>query len=199
MRTPVALLGLLLVAAPAGAAGQWGLGLEVGLARFAGTSRDTSGTTVNGSFRPYVPWLFGLGIERRVQRVTVGLRLSFANAAVALATDGPTLVEPAAMLHGQIAPEVGGTLARSSTGATLAVRAGPIVEFWTLDGEDARWRTGGQVGLVLECPLVRRVAARVTVRAGVTPSVLTAEELPPEFVRRTSWRTGVALGLRYGR
>jgi hypothetical protein len=39
----------------------------------------------------------------------------------------------------------------------------------------------------------------IATRGGVTPSLFTVEELPSEYERRTSWRAGVSLGLRFGR
>lgn len=198
MRAHVALLGLALLA-PAGAAAQWGLGLEMGLARFSGSSRDTSGRTLNGSFRPWVPTLFALGLDRRIHRATLAARVSFASAALALRTDGPTVLEAASLLHFQLAPEIAFPVARLGSGAVLTAHGGPLAELWALEGEDARWRFGGLTGLSLDCALGRRFTSVVTLRLGVTPSIWKAGELPEEFVRQASWRTGVALGLRYGR
>lgn len=192
------LLGLALLALPPVAAGQWRVGAELGLERFGGTSRDTSGATANGAYRPRIPAMFGVRIERKVRSVTLGVAVSYASAALSLDTDGPTLFVRGSMTQVRLTPEIGGTVARLSSGAAVVARAGPLVEGWTLEGEEPRWRAGGHVGLALDFPLARRLAGLVTVRLGVTPSVFEAGELPPEFERRTSWRTAVALGLRYG-
>src|SRR2546430_116792 len=57
MRTLIGLLAAVALAVPgqAGAA-QWGLSAEVGVARFGGTSRDSSGATLG----PYRPTTFGV-------------------------------------------------------------------------------------------------------------------------------------------
>jgi hypothetical protein len=185
--------------APADAAAQWGLGLEVGQSRFSGTSQDTSAATVNGRFEPYVPTLVGITIDRRLRRLTLGLRLTYASAALALETDGPTVFQRASMLHAQAAPEIAWAVALLATGVRLSLHAGPLIEVWTLEGEETRSRLGGQVAGSLDCRLGGRFTSAVTVRLGVTPSVFQAGELPVEFVRRASWRTSVAFGLRYGR
>ncbi|HEX9704523.1 MAG TPA: hypothetical protein VGA20_04700 [Gemmatimonadales bacterium] len=199
MRRALALLGFVLLTVPGSAAGQWGLALEVGVARFAGTSEDTSAATVNGRFEPYVPMLVGITIDRRIRRATLGLRLTYASGALALETDGPTVFERATMPHAQAALEIAWPLARLGAGARLSLHAGPLIEVWALEGEEARSRLGGQIAGSLDCPLGGRFASAVTVRLGVTPSVFKAGELPVEFVRRASWRTSVAFGLRYGR
>ena len=61
MRTLIGLLAAVALAVPgqAGAA-QWGLSAEVGVARFGGTSRDSSGATLG----PYRPTTFGVRVDR---------------------------------------------------------------------------------------------------------------------------------------
>lgn len=197
MSARLQLLGLALLALPPAAPGQWRVGVDAGIASFVGTSRDTAGITQNGRYRPLVPAVFGVRIERRAGTVTVGLGVMYATPALALQTDGPSAFVPGSMLHVQAAPEIAATVLTLGTGAALGVHAGPLVEVWTVENEDPRWRVGGQAGLALECPLAARLAAAVTARLGVTPSIFEPGELPPEFERRASWRTSVALGVRY--
>lgn len=196
MRAALILLGLGSLV-PGVAGGQWRLGADIGTSTFWGTSQDTSGTTREGSFRPQRPTTLTLRVERRITRVTLGLALSYSNAALVLQTDGPSIFEDGVLMQVQAAPEIAVAAAQLSTGASLAIHAGPLVEFWTLEGEEERVRLGGQVGLSLQFPLGRRLASAVNARVGVTPSLFKAGELPSEFERRPSWRRGVSLGLRY--
>ena len=197
MRLLLVVLGSLLLALPTGVAGQWGIGLEVGVARYFGTSRDTTTTTDNGRFEPYVPTLLGITIDRQIRKVTLALRLTYASGALALETDGPTVFERASMLHAQAAPEIAVPVIALGSGARLSLHGGPLVDVWTLEGEETRSRIGGQVAGSLDCSLGARFTSTVAVRLGVTPSVFEAGELPTEFVRHASWRTTVAFGLRY--
>src|SRR3989442_1185062 len=63
----LALLGLTLAPLPATA--QWGVSVEVGVARFAGTSRDSAGATGG----PYRPTTFGLRLDRTLGQARVAV------------------------------------------------------------------------------------------------------------------------------
>ena len=59
-RLPAILAWLGLTLGPPRVAAQWSVSVDVGVARFGGTSRDSAGATVG----PYRPTTFGLRLER---------------------------------------------------------------------------------------------------------------------------------------
>src|SRR5947208_3199849 len=76
------LLALTLGALPAAA--QWGVSLELGVARFGGTSRDSSGATVG----PYRSTTFGLRLDRAVGVARVALGVVYAKTGLAAEGQG---------------------------------------------------------------------------------------------------------------
>src|SRR6266704_563299 len=72
------LLGLAAAPSP-GLTAQWGVSAEIGVARFGGTARDTSGTTVG----PYRPTTFACRIDRQFGAVRGGIALLYAHPGLA--------------------------------------------------------------------------------------------------------------------
>ncbi len=185
-------LGLAAASSP-GLAAQWGVSAEIGVARFGGTARDTSGTTVG----PYRPTTFACRLDRQFGAVRGGISLLYAHPGLAgqqrdLAVvfyDGTSLVE--------VGPEVSIGFARFATGAVVRVEGGPVLDLWDVDGETSRTRVGAHAGLALEWPLSSRFTGTVRARGALTGSMMNADEQSTNFERHATRRFGVSLGLRY--
>jgi len=186
----LALLGLTLGASPAAA--QWGVSAELGVARFGGTSRDSSGATVG----PYRPTTFGLHLDRGSGRVRVGVGVLYAKTGLAAEGQGVAVVQNDIGSLWEIAPELSLRVARFGTGIEARLDAGPTIDFWNFDGE-RRNRVGGRAALVAEWPLARALAGSLQVSGMLSGSVFDAADTPSGVERRATRRFGVAVGLRY--
>src|SRR5688572_29395232 len=106
MWKPTGSVALLVLAAapPRTLAAQWGGGVaaEIGVARFAGTSRDSSGITVG----PYRPTTFGLRLDRGFGGTRVGLAVLYAQTGLAGEQDGLVVVDYNAAALWEVGPEV---------------------------------------------------------------------------------------------
>jgi hypothetical protein len=83
-------------------------------------------------------------------------------------------------------------------GPSGAIRAelGPALHLWDFDGK-IRPRLGALCAVAYEWPLSARFGGAVRVEGGISKSWFDANEVPPEFERRLTWRYGVSLGLHY--
>src|SRR5438067_13776581 len=103
MRTLIGLLAAVALAVPGRAsAAQWGVSAEFGVARFGGTSRDSSGATVG----PYRPTTFGLHLDRGPGRVRVGVGVLYAKTGLAAEGRGVAVVQNDIGSLWEIAPEL---------------------------------------------------------------------------------------------
>ena len=186
----LALLGLTLGASPAAA--QWGVSAEFGVARFGGTSRDSSGATVG----PYRPTTFGLHLDRGSGRVRVGVGVLYAKTGLAAEGRGVAVVQNDIGSLWEIAPELSLRVARFGTGIEARVDAGPTIDFWNFDGEQ-RNRMGGRAAAVAEWPLAHALTGSLRVSGMLSGSVFDAADTPSGVERRATRRVGVAVGLRY--
>jgi hypothetical protein len=177
--------------------GQWSVALEATASYYSGASRDTGADPI--SIRPHHPTSLGLRLDRRVGRLDVGVGAALAGPDVIAENSGVGAIIKNALDLFEIAPEaallVGQTPARERV--ALRVHAGPLIDIWAPQGEDARTRLGGHAGLSLEWPLGARFAGSVRAAAALTPSLFRDGELPAGFERRALWRRSVSLGLRY--
>src|SRR5256886_16743964 len=130
MRTLNGLLAAVALAVPgqAGAA-QWGLSAEAGVARFGGTSRDSSGATLG----PYRPTTFGVRVDRELGAVRVGTGVSYARTGLAGEQDQTAVVFYDRAPLVEAAPGVSIPVARlrAGGGAPLEARPSPPL----LDGD----------------------------------------------------------------
>jgi len=179
------------------AAAQFGVSAELGLGFMGGTSQDTTNADV-GSLRPYRPTQYTLRPEWQFGRVRVGLGLLYARPTLAIegtftfvANDSgkSTLFE--------VAPELAYRLLQTHTGVSVRLHAGPVVDLWTVLGED-RTVAGGQLALSVEMPLASRLYFLVRGSGVVTKSVFDKNDLPPELEVQPMRRGTIALGVRYG-
>ncbi len=186
----LALLGLTLGASPAAA--QWGVSAELGVARFGGTSRDSSGATVG----PYRPTTFGLHLDRGSGRVRVGVGVLYAKTGLAAEGQGVAVVQNDIGSLWEIAPELSLRVTRFGAGIEARVDAGPTIDFWNFDGE-RRHRVGGRAAVMAEWPLARAFTGSLRVSGTLSGSVFDAADTPSGVERRATRRVGVAVGLRY--
>src|SRR5262249_45632339 len=143
---PALALTLLLAAVSHEAAAQWAISTDVTAARFWGGSRELDG---DRSFRPYRPTIIGLGLERRVLGVDVGVRGYYARVSLALeGDDGFAGVTDALDLHG-VALEVSHGVLRLGEAAQAVVFGGPVIEVWDLADQSTSTHVGfsGSIGV----------------------------------------------------
>ena len=175
------LLVLCLTLGPRVAAGQWGISAEIGVARFGGTSRDSSGATVG----PYRPTTFALRLDRPLGRTRVAVDILYAKTGLAGEGQGVALVQYGVGSLWEIAPELSLGVARFGAGVEARVEAGPAFDLWDFDGEQRNR------------PLARALTGSLRVSGVLSASVFDAADAPSGVERRATRRFGVALGLRY--
>lgn len=194
MRTLAAtilLFGLLF--APRRATAQWGLSGEIGVARFGGTARDTSGTRV----APYRPTTFAVRLDRALGSTRVELAVQYAKTGFAGEQDNVAIVQYDAGSFWELAPGASVRVARFGAGAEARLEAGPVVDLWKVDS-DTRTRVGGRAAAALEWPIARALTGSLCVSGVLTSSVFDAGDVPAGVERLATRRVAVAIGLRYG-
>jgi hypothetical protein len=193
MRTLIGLLAAVALAVPgqAGAA-QWGLSAEVGVARFGGTSRDSSGATLG----PYHPTTFGVRVDRDLGPVRVGVGLMYARTGLAGEQNQTAVVfyDRASLV--EAAPEISLEVARFGAGVVTRIAAGPSLDIWDVDGA-SRTRIGVRGAVGLEWPLSGRCTGSLRATGVLSGSVMNRDETPAGVERRATRRGGVSIGLRY--
>jgi len=193
MRTLVATcVAVVLAVAPRPASAQWGIAAEIGVARFGGSSRDTSGTTVG----PYRPTTFELRLDRGFGPARVAVALMYAKPGIAGEQAGVALVQYGIASFWEIAPQLSLRLARFGVGVDVRLEAGPAVQLWQLAGE-SRNRVAARTAAALEWPLARAFTGSLRVSGILSGSVFDAGDTPAGVERRATRRVGVAVGLRY--
>jgi len=179
--------------APSTVSAQWGMAAEIGVARFGGSSRDTSGTTVG----PYRPTTFELRLDRGLGPARVAVAVLHARTGIAGERPGLAVVQYDIASLWEIAPQLSFRLARFGVGVDVRLEAGPAVQRWDVDGA-SRTRVAARAAAALEWPLARALSGSLRVSGLVSGSVFDAAETPAGVERRATRRLGVAIGLRYG-
>ena len=187
-------LTLLLAAVSHEAAAQWAANADLTAARFWGGSRELEG---DRSFRPYRPTIIGLGLERQVLGISVGVRAYYSRASLALeGTDAVAAVKDALDLHG-VALELSQGFATLGEAAHAVVYGGPVIEVWDLAGQSSRTQAGFTGSIGLRIALGKRLSGVIKAGAAVTPSPFSTSDLDPGFEPRALWRREVSGRLRY--
>ncbi len=181
-----------LAAAPSASSAQWGVSAEIGVARFAGSSRDSSGVTVG----PYRPTTFELRVDARLGRPRVAIAVLYAKTGIAGEQPGLAVVQYDIASLWEVSPQVSFLLARFGVGVDVRLEAGPALQLWNLDGA-SRTRLGGRAAAVVEWPLARDLTGSLRVSGVSSASVFDAADTPSGVERRATRRFGVAVGLRY--
>ncbi len=181
-----------LAVAPRPSSAQWGIAAEIGVARFAGASRDSSGVTVG----PYRPTTFELRVDARLGPPRVAIVVLYAKTGIAGEQPGLAVVQYDIASLWEVSPQVSFLLARFGVGVDVRLEAGPALQLWNLDGE-SRTRLGGRAATVVEWPLARDLTGSLRVSGVSSESVFDAADTPSGVERRATRRFGVAVGLRY--
>src|SRR2546430_12531266 len=113
---------------PGTVSAQWGIAAEIGVARFGGSSRDTSGTTVG----PYRPTTVELRLDRGRGFARVALALLYAKTGIAGEQPGLAVVQYDLASLWEVAPQVSLRLARFGAGVDVRLEAGPPLPLGTL-------------------------------------------------------------------
>jgi hypothetical protein len=174
------------------AQGQWRVGVEVGSERFWGGSADTAGE--GPSFRPYRPTSFGLGLARWARKWGAGVSFRYLSASLALeGAEGLVAVKGIFEVYGADA-HLAYRVARVSANE-LTLETGPLLEVWSVSGEESQTRVGIQAGLSLRVPLGTGLVGSLTGALAVIASPFTESQLDSGFERRPLWRRRLAGGL----
>ena len=181
-----------LAVAPRPSSAQWGIAAEIGVARFAGSSRDSSGVTVG----PYRPTTFELRVDTRLGPPRVAIVVLYAKTGIAGQQPGLAVVQYDIASLWEVSPQVSFLLTRFGVGVDVRLEAGPALQLWNLDGE-SRTRLGGRAATVVEWPLARDLTGSLRVSGVSSESVFDAADTPSGVERRATRRFGVAVGLRY--
>src|SRR6266480_3587872 len=121
MRTLVAACLVAGFVVPGMVSAQWGIAAEIGVARFRGSSRDTSGTTVG----PYRPTTVELRLDRGLGSARVALALLYAKTGIAGERPGLAAVQTAPACSGRVERQAPSAWRASGPASTCGSRRGP--------------------------------------------------------------------------
>src|SRR2546423_6114533 len=183
--------GLAGLSATGAASAQWGIAAEIGVTRFGGSSRDTSGTAVG----PYRPTTFELRLARGRGAVRGRVCVLAARTPFAGEQPGLAFVQSDFASVWEIAPQLSFRVARFGVGVDVRLEAGPAVQRWSLDG-DRRARLASRTAAALEWPLARALTGSLRVSGVLSGSVFNAGETPAGVGRRATRRIRRAIGPR---
>ncbi len=178
------------------AAAQWSVALELATSAYRGATHDTTSSHVASEGRPGGGTAVSLKLGRNWRRAGAALRLSYSNPGFAVAGHSVTLTDKTTGRLFEVSmllnTRVGGI------GPSGAVRAelGPALHLWNFNGE-IRARFGTLGAIAYEWPVTNRLLGSVRLEGMLSPSWFNADDVPPEFERRATWRYGVGLGLSY--
>lgn len=185
-----ATVGMLVLSLPRPAPAQWAVTCEVGVARFGGTSRDTSGASV----RPYRPTTWALRLDRRHSRRRLGIDVLYAKTGLAAERGAVAVVDYDAAWLVEIAPYLATAIGALGGSIEARVELAPVYDVWWLSG-DFRMHWGARGAIALEWPLGPRYTGAVRAMGVLGPSVFAPEDVPDYVERRATRRIGVALSL----
>jgi hypothetical protein len=186
---------LLLAGVSHEAPAQWVASADVTAARFWGGSVEVGG---DRSFRPYRPTIVGLGLERQLFGLNLGVRGYYASASLALeGSNGFAAVKNALDLHG-VALELSRGIATLGQAVNVVIYGGPLIEVWDLADQSSRTQAGFSASIGLGVALGGRFSGAIKAGAAVTASPFSTSDLEAGFEPRALWRREVSGRLRYG-
>lgn len=190
MRSLYGVLILLAAAVPSTASAQagWHLTLERGSTTFSAAAHDTSADQVQ--VRPWHPATYTFRLVRESRRLGFGVALTYSNGPVAANIDDFVLLPGDTQLLIELAPELRYPLIAASSGVTLRIHVGPVVDIWTPSGDDTRTVFGGLGGLTMSFPIAGRWQADLRADVAVTGSNVTKDEASDGIVREPTMRRG---------
>ncbi len=96
-----------------------------------------------------------------------------------------------------VIPELVYQIATVGRANHLLVRAGPLIEVWSVADEESQTRVGVQSAVSFLVPLGGRFAGTVSAGAALIPSPYGEDQLVADFERRPLWRRRFAGGLEF--
>jgi hypothetical protein len=174
---------------------QWSIGAEVGGDRYWGGSVEKEG--LHRSFRPFRPTTLGISLAREGRLFSVGVRMTYSSAGMALEGDEAVSVIKGVFTMYSVAPEVSYHIATMGQTNRLVLHGGPLFEIWRAVDESSETRLGAHCALSLNVPLGRKFAASLAAGAAVIGSPFAEQQLVAGFERKPLWRRRFAAGLQY--
>jgi hypothetical protein len=174
---------------------QWSLAAELGSDRYWGGSVENA--PEQRSFRPYRPTTFSIALGRELGRVGAALRLRYTDASLGLEGSDAVVAIKGIVTVLSAAPEITYRVATLAQDNQLLLHAGPLIERWSIEGEQSRTRLGAQGGVSLRIPMGGRFAVAMAAGAALTASPFTEDELDASYSLRPLWRRGFTGGLHY--
>lgn len=196
MRHPALLivLGLCLAARPGTAQTAWRLTFSASTTSFSPAAQDTSADPVQ--LRPWHPVLYSLAVTRDGRRIGAGLGVTIAAGEVGANVGGFAVLPGQRLDLVEVAPELRWLARRTSTGAELRVRLGPVWEVWWGGGLDPRHGWGAKAGALLMLPVTGRWDLEVATDLTVARGLYRPEDADPGItINRTMRRTQLGLGI----
>jgi len=178
------------------AAAQWSVALELATNTYRGATHDTSSSHVASEGRPGGGAAVSLKVGRNWRRAGAALRLSYSNPGFAVAGQGFSLTDKTTGRLLELSMLVNTRVGGIGPSGAVRVELGPALHLWDFDGE-FRLRAGALGGVAYEWPVTNRLLGSVRLEGMLSPSWFNADDVPPEFERRATWRYGVGLGLSY--
>ena len=194
----LALMLMLSVAWPAAAVGQssWALELELGGARYSGT---TGFADDDRQLLPASHTEGGVGLVHRFGEFTIATTASYAAPGMALDGTAAEIIQKGAASLYEFRLLGMRDLVRLDSDVQVALGGGPSLQVWSFIGEPSRYRLALQGRLGVKVPLSRRFALQLNGELSLTPSSpLEQADLPDGFERAAMWRRGFFLGLSAG-
>ncbi|HEU5169459.1 MAG TPA: hypothetical protein VFU46_02915 [Gemmatimonadales bacterium] len=195
--SPVVALCLACAAAPAAAQerlSSWFVGVTGALASFRGGAAEVN---LGLAAQPSQAIGGALSVGRRFGAWEVGVEAGFTTTHVEVVTDGASLENRSEGLDRlRFALLAGYRLARIGS-ASIHARVGPVLDYWSVDGEDGRTVLGSEGRLVVSTRL-GPVDVENAFGLGRTESPFESGDLPPGYVRRGLTVWSLATGLRIG-
>ena len=192
-------LGIVLVVATLSArsaAAQWYVGLELGVAHYHGTAHDTSNGGGPDTFRPGDATTIGVRLGRQMGRIGFAMRATYGIPGIGAAGQDLTITDRSTGALIEVTPVVAVRLTSAGLGSAVRAEIGPTLHLWRLSDE-VRSRLGALGALAYEWPIVARWSGAIRAEGTISRSWWNAGDLPPEYVRRPTWRYGMSFGLTY--
>lgn len=189
-------LALWLVVAPSLAA-QWSVAADVGMLAYNGGASDTSSLADPATIRPSSGRVYGLHLERHVN-TTFGVGLGVLYSGTGVGAEGETVIveQKGVLKFYEVAAEVLILLAKPGAGGALRLHLGPLLNVWSLTGEEEdRTRVGAQVAVSLDWPMFGPLTGTFQAGVALSPSPWENGDLPDGYEKRVLWRRGFAAGI----
>lgn len=192
----------------AGRHGKLEIGVSIGTAAFSGAAGGTGAAGETLRFTPYRPTMYGLQVSWGGEHIRLEGSARYGEPGLALRgvpleeeaepLEGLLVVAENAFHLGSFSAGVSAGLGRLRGGPQLRGSVGAVLERWSGPDLPARTLAGVQAGLALEVSLTGALTGRLEGELGVTPgSPFRREDLPEEFLPRTTWRRSLGVGVSW--